>query len=180
MLGAHFGRGQFQKPSAHRFSGIVESFPLPPANQLPERDQVQAVVDNLSTRVQLLQGPPGTGKTTTTALSVLARILSSALQGDIVLLSAHTHRALDELLARIDRYAAGFARHATERGFTMPSLRLVKAHSGDPTMNCVGGSVENLPVSALRTKKNLIELTAGGVLVLGGDDGRVAQTCHGG
>jgi hypothetical protein len=152
----------------NRIRRTLESFRLPPADQLPQRDQVQAVIDGLSTRVQLLQGPPGTGKTTTTALSVLLRIVCSTRPGDTVLLSAHTHRALDELLARIDRYAAAFARHAVGCGFTMPTIRLVKAHSGDPTMNCVGGSVENLPVSALKTKKKLIELTGGGVLVLGG------------
>ncbi|MBP3955043.1 AAA family ATPase [Gemmata sp. G18] len=151
-----------------RVRGLLESFRLPPADQPPEKDQVQAVLDGLSTRVQLLQGPPGTGKTTTTALSVLVRILCGRGPGDIVLLSAHTHRALDELMARIDRYTVAFTGHAASSGFAMPPLRLVKVHSGEPTMNRVAGTVEKLAVSVLKTKKKLTELTAGGVLVLGG------------
>lgn len=154
--------------AADRVRRLLETLPLPPAGQLPERDQVQAVVDGLATRVQLLQGPPGTGKTTTTALSVLTRVACHTRPGDVVLLSAHTHRALDELLARIDRYAAAFTGHAAGAGVTMPALRLVKVHSGDPTMNCVGGAVDNLPVTAVKTKTKLTELTAGGVLVLAG------------
>jgi len=129
---------------------------------------VEAVLDGLSTRVQLLQGPPGTGKTTTTALSVLTRVLATLRPGDIVLLSAHTHRALDELLARIDRYAGAFARHAAAAGRPMPVVRLVKVHSSEPTQHVVGGGVTDLPVSALKTKRRMTELTGGGVAVIGG------------
>lgn len=148
---------------------LLDSFALPPANAFPASpDQARAVVEGLSTRVQLVQGPPGTGKTTTTALAVLLRVLAGGRPGDIVLLSAHTHTALDNLLERIDRYRGPFARHAAGVGRRLPDVRLVKVHTNDPSQHVAGGSVENLPAALLGTKKKLTELTAGGVLVVGG------------
>lgn len=148
---------------------LVDSFLLPPAEVYPASpDQARAAVEGLSTRVQLIQGPPGTGKTTTTALAVLLRVLVGGRPGDVVLLSAHTHTALDNLLERIDRYRDAFAAHAAAVGWQLPMVRLVKAHTNDPTQHVVGGSVENLPVALLGAKKKLTELTSGGVLVVGG------------
>jgi hypothetical protein len=148
---------------------LVDSFPLPPTNVYPASpDQARAAVEGLSTRVQLVQGPPGTGKTTTTALAVLLRILVGGRPGDVVLLSAHTHTALDNLLERIDRYLEAFGRHAVAAGRVLPTVRLVKVHTNDPTQHVVGGSVENLPAALLGAKKKLTELTTGGVLVIGG------------
>jgi len=152
-----------------RVRAAVASFRLPPEGRYPpEQDQVQAVVDGLATRVQLLQGPPGTGKTTTTALAVLVRAACHARPGDVVLLAAHTHRAVDELLARVDRYAAAFLSHAGAAGLPTPAVRLVKVHSGEPSGGPVSGGVEDVAVSELKTKKKLTELTGGGVLVVGG------------
>jgi hypothetical protein len=75
---------------------LLAGFLLPPTGRFPASpDQAQAVLEGLDTRTQLLQGPPGTGKTTTTALAVLTRVLAGKQAGDIVLLSAPTHRALD-------------------------------------------------------------------------------------
>ncbi len=154
---------------ADRIRLLLKSFPLPAENRYPaEPDQVQAVVDGLATRVQLLQGPPGTGKTTTTALAVLVRAMCHVKAGGIVLLAAHTHRAVDELLARIDRYAAAFRHHATAGGTSIPALRLVKVHSGEPSGGQVSAGVEDFAVSDLKTKKKLTELTDGTVLVVGG------------
>ena len=89
-------------------------------------DQARAAVDGLGTRVQLVQGPPGTGKTTTTALAVLLRTLASGRPGDVVLVSAHTHTALDNLLSRTDRYRDAFARHAAASGRRLPAVRLAE------------------------------------------------------
>lgn len=149
--------------------GLVDSFSLPPANVYPASpDQARAAVEGLSTRVQLIQGPPGTGKTTTTALAVLLRILVGGRPGDVVLLSAHTHTALDNLLERIDRYLEPFREHAALAGRMLPTVRLVKVHTNDPSQHVVGGSVENLPAAILGAKKRLTELSTGGVLVIGG------------
>jgi hypothetical protein len=154
---------------AAKLSLLLDTFTLPPANVFPASpDQARAAVEGLSTRVQLIQGPPGTGKTTTTALAVLLRVLAGAKPGDIVLLSAHTHTALDNLLERIDRYRDAFAAHAAASGYRLPAVRLVKVHTNDPSQHVVGGSVENLPAAIVGTKKKLTELSTGGVLVLGG------------
>ncbi len=148
---------------------LVDSFPLPPAGAFPASpDQARAAVDGLSTRIQLIQGPPGTGKTTTTALAVLLRVLVGVRPGDVVLLSAHTHTALDNLLERIDRYHEPFRQHAAAAGRRLPTVRLVKVHTNDPSQHVVGGSVENFPAAILGAKKKLTELTTGGVLVVGG------------
>ncbi|MDB5313257.1 MAG: exonuclease subunit alpha [Gemmataceae bacterium] len=156
-------------PEVDALRRLVDSFPLPPANLYPASpDQAQAAVEGLGTRVQLIQGPPGTGKTTTTALAVLLRVLAGGRPGDVVLLSAHTHTALDNLLERVDRYRDPFARHAAAAGRTLPTVKLVKVHTNDPTQHVVGGAVENLPAALLGTKKKLTELTAGAVLVVGG------------
>lgn len=148
---------------------LLDSFLLPPGNVFPASpDQARAAVEGLSTRVQLIQGPPGTGKTTTTALAVLLRILAGGRPEDIVLLSAHTHTALDNLLERIDRYLEPFRRHAAGVGRRLPAVRLVKVHTNDPSQHAAGGAVENLPAALLGAKKKLTELTTGAVLVVGG------------
>ena len=125
--------------------------------------------------MQLIQGPPGTGKTTTTALAVLLRVLAGGRPGDVVLLSAHTHTALDNLLERIDRYLEPFRRHAAAAGRRLPTVRLVKVHTNDPSQHVVGGSVENLPAALLGAKKKLTELTTGGGAGGRRDDRRAAQ-----
>lgn len=148
---------------------LVDTFVLPPANVFPaSADQARAAVEGLNTRVQLIQGPPGTGKTTTTALAVLLRVLAGGKPGDIVLLAAHTHTALDNLLERIGRYRLAFEQHAANAGFRTPPVRLVKVHTNDPTQHVAGGEVENLPAAILGGKKKLTELSTGGVLVIGG------------
>ncbi|MDY3556217.1 AAA family ATPase [Gemmata sp. JC717] len=148
---------------------LLDTFLLPPGGMYPASpDQARAAVDGLSTRVQLIQGPPGTGKTTTTALAVLLRVLVAGRPGDVVLLSAHTHTALDNLLERIDRYLEPFRTHAAGAGRRLLPVRLVKVHTNDPSQHIAGGAVENIPAALLGTKKKLTELSAGGVAVIGG------------
>ncbi len=66
-----------------------------------QRDQKRAITEGLSARMQLLQGPPGTGKTQTTAAAILARCWIQLRPGDVVLVGAQTHTAVNELLGRI-------------------------------------------------------------------------------
>jgi DNA replication ATP-dependent helicase Dna2 len=59
--------------------------------------QCQATAMAASSPVTLIQGPPGTGKT-----RVLAQIVCTAIaQGKNVLITAYTHRAIDNLLEKI-------------------------------------------------------------------------------
>ncbi|MFA5313450.1 MAG: AAA domain-containing protein, partial [Methanomassiliicoccales archaeon] len=63
-------------------------------------DQVAAILDGLSSRVQLMQGPPGTGKTTTTAVATLLRTTRQG-PGEITLVAANTHMAIDRIIDEI-------------------------------------------------------------------------------
>ena len=108
-------------------------------------DQIAAAVDGLDARMQLLQGPPGTGKTQTTAAALLLRILARRQSGDIfhpgdiVLVAANTHTAVDTLLRRADALLPRFRAGAEAAGLALPSIRLSKTGSSGATP--VGGSV---------------------------------------
>ncbi|MEM6631716.1 MAG: AAA domain-containing protein [Bacteroidota bacterium] len=93
--------------------------------------QVQAIMDGLRTRVQLLLGPPGTGKTMTTAVSVLCKILLKHEKGDILLISGNTHRAVDELLLRIRGIVEDFTQYVGTRGYSLPPIFIGKASRDD-------------------------------------------------
>lgn len=95
-------------------------------------DQAAAVIDGLGARVQLLQGPPGTGKTQTTAAAALLRILARRDTGDVVLVAANTHTAVDTLLRRMAALGPRFEAGAAGAGFALPPVRLAKAHSSQP------------------------------------------------
>ncbi len=104
---------------------VVEQTSDPDGNR-PEARQVDAVIDGLSARIQLIQGPPGTGKTATAALAILARILLRHQVGSIVLLGANTHTAVDNLLERIGLVRDEFRRQAGKEGLELPALQLVR------------------------------------------------------
>jgi hypothetical protein len=108
----------------------------------PLNSEQQAVaLAGLCTRIQLLQGPPGTGKTQTTAAAILLRILArrrpgvsrskttAARPGDIVLIAAHTHNAVDELLTRLFLARDPFIRATTEAGRQFPYTVFAKVFS---------------------------------------------------
>jgi hypothetical protein len=105
---------------------FLESLVLPDGNQL-DLDQIEACMSGLNTRVQLLQGPPGTGKTNTSAVAVLLRILARFTRGDLIVIGASTHTALDNLLQRIDNIIPFFERKAAEFGLSLPPIRIAKA-----------------------------------------------------
>lgn len=118
------------EPDKELYRELLEALILPNGQSLVS-EQVAAAIDGLDTRVQLLQGPPGTGKTVTTAASMLLRILARRRVGDIVLVAANTHTALDNLLQRTDTMLDDFCQKATDSGLPMPSIRLVKVHSSE-------------------------------------------------
>lgn len=78
-------------------------------------DQVEAIMEGLQARVQLMQGPPGTGKTTTLAASVLLRASELGRKG-VVLVAANTHAAVYRILEEVERLSPSFAEACAESG----------------------------------------------------------------
>ncbi|MWR20478.1 AAA family ATPase [Helicobacter pylori] len=98
-------------------------------------DQIDAVLEGLETRVQLLQGPPGTGKTQVTAVAVLLRTLAHLSVGNVALVSAHTHTAVDNLLERIAVLLPAVAQAAASVSLSLPKITLIKVHSSPEQMS---------------------------------------------
>lgn len=94
----------------------ITSWRLPGAGLTLSDDQAGAVRDGLSSRVQLIKGPPGTGKTATTAAAILIRAATLHAEGDVILVAANTHRAVDTLLERLADYRAEFSTFAKRNG----------------------------------------------------------------
>lgn len=114
-----------------RIQSLLDSLELPHSagrSQLTA-DQKRGVQDGLNARVQLLKGPPGTGKTVTTAASVLTRIAARFRTGNIVLIAAHTHLAVDTLMQRLVRYSEAFRQEALRQGLSPAPIVLTKVHS---------------------------------------------------
>jgi hypothetical protein len=134
-------------------------------------DQQEAVRDGLSTRAQLLQGPPGTGKTQTSAIAVMTRILARREPGEIVLVGAHTHTAVDTLLERMLGLREEFSQAASEAGLTMPNIKVGRAVTVMPTETKEGITY----IAADRAVTPLKELCEGGVAVIGGTTGSLLK-----
>jgi hypothetical protein len=132
-----------------------------PNNERLAEDQREAAVRGLETRIQLLQGPPGTGKTTTTAVAALLRILARRQIGDVVLIAANTHGAVDDLVARIAATLPGFRAAADAAGIPCPSIRLLRVEGNDPVPGVEAVEVRRL-TSTLRDRRRE------GVVVMGG------------
>jgi DNA polymerase III delta prime subunit len=146
---------------------LVATLRLPPTGGPHPHDQVEAIINGLDARVQLIQGPPGTGKTTTGASAILSRILARRSVGDIVLIAAHTHTAVNKLLTRLDETLPAFTLHVHSRGMGMPPVRLAKVHSSavDPEVS-PGGTVVDFP--AKPSARNVKRMREDAVLVVGG------------
>jgi hypothetical protein len=132
-----------------------------------ESSQIDIILDGLNTRIQLLQGPPGTGKTVTTAIATLLRVLARRRNGEIVLVSANTHTALDNLLNRIHEFSTRLEQLCEEQNLHMPSVTIAKVHSNDPEDASV--VVENIRnFNAGTSRSNVRDLTNGHVAIIGG------------
>jgi AAA domain len=130
-----------------------------------DEKQSEAVINGLKTRIQLLQGPPGTGKTETTAIATFMRILSRRSAGDIVIITAHTHTAVDNLLLRLDSLLPILNQHTAESGLTTPTIKLSKVHSSDID-KATGGIIEDFKANSCVKKIN--QWCSQSVLVIGG------------
>lgn len=94
----------------------IADWKLPGTGHTLSRDQAQAVRDGLESRVQIIKGPPGTGKTATTSAAILIRAATMHSLGDVILVAANTHRAVDTLLERLAAYRGDFLRYAAANG----------------------------------------------------------------
>nr|MDQ2688551.1 AAA family ATPase [Armatimonadota bacterium] len=148
-------------------------------------DQITAAIDGLSGRVQLLQGPPGTGKTQTTAAATLLRILARRAVGDVVLVAANTHTAVDTLLRRLAALGPRFDLGATQAGLPPPPVRLSKVHSklpDTPTGNDIEDFTTNSGAGFVAVKRLDSVLVLGGtpnaLLKLAKELGRSAPFSH--
>ncbi|MCP6760083.1 MAG: AAA domain-containing protein [Fischerella sp. CENA71] len=144
-----------------------------------DEKQSEAVINGLKTRIQLLQGPPGTGKTETTAIATFMRILARRSAGDIVIITAHTHTAVNNLLLRLDNLLPVLQQHAANYGFSVPSIQLGKAYSKE--IKTIGGSIIDFPaescfkkINDLRGKKTVKRRTYyNHIAVIGGTTGAI-------
>jgi hypothetical protein len=156
-----------QSPAAdelEQYQNLLESLQLLDAQKL-DADQVDAAVSGLTARIQLLQGPPGTGKTQTTAIATFLRILARCSIGDIVLIAAPTHRAVDNLLLRLDRLLPILQQQAEQLGLTVPPIKLsrVDPKEGESFIETNVECFSSKPCAA-----QLKKMRSKAVLVIGG------------
>ena len=91
---------------------------------LPSRREL--ILGGLTARIQLIQGPPGTGKTMVGAVAILIRILTNYTPNSMILLSAHTHNAVETLLNRVARIYDAFCQATEAVGLTPPAIAMLK------------------------------------------------------
>ncbi|MEG4810073.1 AAA domain-containing protein [Microcoleus sp. F8-D3] len=147
-----------------QYQNLLESLTLPNGQKLAT-DQVAAAVSGLTARIQLLQGPPGTGKTQTTAIATFLRILARCSIGDIVLIAAPTHTAVNNLLLRLDSLLPILQQQADRSGLTLPQIKLSRV---DPKED---ESFFEKNVECFRSKGDATrvnQMRSNAVLVIGG------------
>jgi hypothetical protein len=129
-------------------------------------DQATAVIEGLDTRMQVLQGPPGTGKTQTTSVAIIIRAAYRLQAGDVVLVAAHTHAAVDTLLSRLQRVLPEVQEAGRKSGTMIPDIRIGRVHSSEiPSSSAIPGALDIRANSSVTPIKNL---SAGAIAVLGG------------
>lgn len=147
-----------------RYNRLLKSKLLPQGKKL-NFDQKKACLEGLDARIQLLHGPPGTGKTVTTAAAILVRILARLKVGDVVLLAASTHTAVDILLKDLDRLQEdSFVNCAILNGHSMPPIKLAKTISS-PDNPRPGG---NISIIESKPYESVNKMLSDSVAVIGG------------
>lgn len=147
-----------------QYQNLLESLILPNGQKLAT-DQVAAAVSGLTARIQLLQGPPGTGKTQTTAIATFLRILARCSIGDIVLIAAPTHTAVDNLLLRLDSLLPILQQQADRSGLTVPPIKLSRVDPKEDE-SFIEKNVECFSSKPCAAK--LKKMRSNAVLVIGG------------
>lgn len=147
-----------------QYQNLLESLTLPNGQKLAT-DQVAAAVGGLTARIQLLQGPPGTGKTQTTAIATFLRILAGCSIGDIVLIAAPTHTAVNNLLLRLDSLLPILQQQAERSGLTVPPIQLSRV---DPKEGEVFLEKNVECFSSKSCAAKLKKMRSNAVLVIGG------------
>jgi AAA domain len=163
-------------------------------------EQQTVALTGLLSRVQLLQGPPGTGKTQTTAAALLLRILARmkegvpkrgstpAVAGDIILIAAHTHNAVDELLARLCLVIDPFRRAVAAAGRRLPFTVFAKVFSSKDQLEPLTvvedettGKMKRLPVELLAADSctsKIKDYRKNAVLVIAGTTSAILKMAH--
>ncbi|MEO1149924.1 MAG: AAA domain-containing protein [Pseudomonadota bacterium] len=142
----------------------VNSWTIPGTEHRLRREQQDVILDGISTRVQLLQGPPGTGKTVTTGASVIIRCIANLNAGDVVLVSANTHTAVDTIIERIAAYVPTLLAEARRQGLTTPNISVAKVHSNDAPEDEI--TISHIKATSCIRKVNQLRRDA--VLIIGG------------
>ncbi|RCJ22551.1 hypothetical protein A6770_29795 [Nostoc minutum NIES-26] len=148
-----------------QYRNLLQTLSLPNSKQLNDK-QIAAAIDGLNTRIQLLQGPPGTGKTETTAIATFIRIIARRSAGDIVIITAHTHTAVDNLLLRLDKILPILIQRASEINLELPSIKLNRVDSDNN--EAFQGTNIKLLSSKSRLLTDIKEMWNNSVLVIGG------------
>ena len=153
-----------QSPAAdelEQYQNLLESLQLLDAQKL-DADQVDAAVSGLTARIQLLQGPPGTGKTQTTAIATFLRILARCSIGDIVLIAAPTHTAVNNLLSRLHSLLPILQQQAEQLGLTVPPIKLSRVDPKEDesfsqkNVECFSSKSCAAPLKKMRSKAVLV------------------------
>jgi hypothetical protein len=146
------------------YKQFLQTIPFPDGKQL-DKKQIEAIINGLNTRIQLLQGPPGTGKTETTAIATFLRILAYCSVGDIVLITAHTHTAVNNLLSRLNDLLPILQQHATNLKLNVPSIQVSRVDC-KPQNVFQNTNITTFPSKPCVTTVN--QMRSSGVLVIGG------------
>jgi hypothetical protein len=160
---------QLPQTRMNLLSGILNNVTVASGNHLAA-DQIDAALEGLQARVQLLQGPPGTGKTTTAAMATLTRILARAELGDVILIAANTNTAIDNLLLRIRDVLPAFRQSAQSAGVTMPRINLARIHSF-----LAPGTLTGTGIQDIASNTNINSFRTNSVLVAGGTTNAVLK-----
>ncbi|WP_285564409.1 AAA domain-containing protein [Streptomyces sp. RTGN2] len=129
-------------------------------------DQAKAVIEGLDTRMQVLQGPPGTGKTQTTSVAIAIRAAHRLQAGDVVLVAAHTHAAVDTLLKRLQRVLPEVRAAGEKAGVAIPNIEIGRIHSTE--IPIAGNSFGATDIRSNSSTNAIKKLSKNGVVVLGG------------